>query len=219
MSDTPSLAELLRRVIDSRLVDVHTSIPGKILAYDADTQEATVAPQVKRAYTDEEGAREVEDLPAIPGVPVVFPRAGGYRVTFPVAVGDTVLLVFSEASIDRWKSRGGCLDPGEDARHELSGAVAIIGLYDFAHALSDAPTDRMSVGKDGGPTIEIDDSEIRLGSNSASSLLALKSDVTAIINAISGAAVSGGDGGATFKTNILAALGGIPVGTTKVKGE
>jgi hypothetical protein len=49
--------------------------------------------------------------------------------------------------------------------------------------------------------------------------LALKSDAQAIIDAIDGAVVVAGDGGASLKTSILAALIGFPVGTSKVTAE
>lgn len=49
--------------------------------------------------------------------------------------------------------------------------------------------------------------------------LALKSDVQGVKDAIAAAAVSAGDGGATFKTNIGTGLSGFPVGTTILKGK
>lgn len=77
------------------------------------------------------------------------------------------------------------------------------------------------VGK-GGPghvpvSLAIDaTTEIALGGTGAA-LLALKSDLTVLKAAITGAAVQAGDGGAVFKSNILGALTTFPVGTTKVK--
>lgn len=178
--DTPSLAAVIRRALDARLVDVHTAVPAEVLEYDAATQKVTAQPLLRRAYWDESGERIAEKLAPIPGVPVAFPGSGGFRVTFPVVVGDTVLLVFSEASLDKWLSHGGDVDPVDDARHELSDAIAIPGLRDFGHALGDAPTNRMSMGYDSGPTIEIDESEVRLGSNGANDPVALKSDLDAL---------------------------------------
>ena len=169
--DTPSTRELISGLVDYALADVHVAIPAIVETYDATRQAVSVQPAIRRAYDDEEGTRTVEQLPIITDVPVIFPGAAGYRMTMPIAQGDTVMLLFSEASMERWLTvagRQGEGDPVDDRRFDLSDAVAIPGLRTFTDALSDAPTDRMSLGYDGGATVEFHQSEIRLGSNSAS---------------------------------------------------
>lgn len=142
---------------------MRVALPGRIETYDASTQQATVQPLVYDGVYDETGARTADRLPVVTGVPVVFPGAGGFRVTFPVTAGDTVLLVFSSSSIDLWLALGGEVDPVDDRRHHISDAIAIPGLRDFAHALGNAPTSTMSLGKDGGPTIEISATDVQIG--------------------------------------------------------
>ena len=56
-----------------------------------------------------------------------FPGAGGYRITFPVAEGDTGLLLFAESSLDKWLVSGGTVDPEDDRRHDLTDAVFLPG--------------------------------------------------------------------------------------------
>jgi hypothetical protein len=173
MSDTtrsPGLAEVIRFAIQRQLSSLRFSMPARIESYDATKQSVSVQPLIKQAYEDEEGERQVERLPVISNVPVCFPRAGGYRVTFPVAVGDTCLLVFSDASLDIWLSQGGEVDPLDDRRNALSDAIAILGLYDFGAALTDAPTDCMTLGADNGPQIYIDQSGIKIGSSTPADL-------------------------------------------------
>jgi hypothetical protein len=135
-------------------------------SYDSATQKISAQPLIKRGYTDETGERIAERLPIITGVPVVFPGGGGYRVTFPIAKGDTVLLIFSEASLDKWLAHGGDVDPNDDRRHTLSDAIAIPGLRDFAHALDSAPTDCATIGSDSGAVIEMRTADIRIGGGS-----------------------------------------------------
>lgn len=125
---TPTWTRVLTDCIDARLSDVHTSIPGRVESYDSSTQRASVQPLLKRGYEDEEGERQVEILPVIQDVPIVFPGSGSYADTFPISKGDIVLLVFMENSIDRWLSVGGLIDPSDDRRFALSDAVAIPGL-------------------------------------------------------------------------------------------
>ena len=211
---SPTLGETLNRGAARQISRIRVALPARVETYDAATQQVSVQPLIQDGYTDEAGERQADRLPVIPHVPVVFPGAGGFRVTFPIAVGDTVLLVFSSSSLDQWLALGGEVDPKDDRRHDLSDAIAIPGLRDFAHALTSAPTSTMSIGKDGGPTIEIG-ADIQAGGSSA---LAVASDLSTLKSAISGAAVAAGDGGATFKANIIAALSGWPHPTTILKG-
>ncbi len=125
---TPTLAEALTGALDSRLSDVFTALPGRVEKYSSSTRRADVKPLIKRTTLDEEGNRIAESLPVITDVPVMFPGSGGVRVSFPVAVGDVVLLVFASASLDKWLDRGGEVDPLSDRRHSLSDAIAIPGL-------------------------------------------------------------------------------------------
>ena len=171
MTSRPStLQDLLSRFRESLTADLHTSLPGKIVRYDATTQKADVQPLIKERYTDESGAMQSRDLPVIPAVPVQFPGAGGYRITFPVAADDVGLVVFSEASLDKWLVSGGTVDPADDRRHDLTDAVFLPGLRDFGHALASAPTDRATFGKDDGLQIHITPSLVNVGSNSPAEL-------------------------------------------------
>jgi len=161
-----TLQDLLARFRESMVADLHTALPGKIVKYDESTQKADVQPLIKERYTDESGAQQSRELPVIPSVPVQFPGAGGYRITFPVAVGDTGLIMFAEASLDKWLVSGGTVNPADERRHDLTDAVFLPGLRDFGHALTSAPTDRATFGKDDGLQIHVDGSKIRIGSNS-----------------------------------------------------
>lgn len=150
MSRTPTLTEVILAAIESRLVDVHTSIPGKVVRYDAAKQLVDVAPQIKTRHTDEDGAAVVEALPVVTNVPVVFPGSGGFSITFPVQVGDVVWLSISEASLDKWKSQGGEVDPLDPRRHHLSDAVALVGLRPFSDPLPSTETGVVTIGSNTG---------------------------------------------------------------------
>jgi hypothetical protein len=106
-----------------------------------------------------------------------------------------VLVEFMEHSLDRWKPNGGDVDPADDRRFHIADAVAIPGVADAAHALSNAPTDRMSIGADSGATIEIHDGEVRLGDNTASgdgARVALRSTLAEFMTVLSGVTDSAG---------------------------
>ena len=169
-SRNSTLQDLLARFRSSIVADLHTSLPGEIIRYDSNTQKADVRPLVKERYTDESGATQARDLPVIPAVPVKFPGGGGYRMTFPMDPGDTGLIVFCEASLDKWLVSGGAVDPADDRHHDLTDAVFIPGLRDFGHPLGSAPTDRATFGKDDGLQIHISPSLVTVGSNSPADL-------------------------------------------------
>ena len=120
-------AETYRRILDARLTDLHTALPGRVRAYDAATQTADIEPMIKRGVPTggEEDEVALEALPVLPSVPVLFPSGGQCFVTFPLAVGDPVLLVFSERDTSHYRATGAVADPGVPTMHGLSGAVAI----------------------------------------------------------------------------------------------
>lgn len=127
MTTTPTLHDVIKTGIDAALKDVHTAMPGVVVSYDKTTGFATVQPSLKRAYV----GGSVVDLPRIVNVPVWQPRAkgGSAFIHMPVEKDDPVLLIFCERSIDKWKSKGGVIDPQDIRRHALSDAFALPGGY------------------------------------------------------------------------------------------
>jgi hypothetical protein len=211
--------DVLRRTIDAALLDVHTALPGRVRSYDAATQTADVTLGARRVVpaadedTDEDTA---EDLPVLVAVPVVWPRGGGYRLHAPLAAGDGVLVIFPEASIDRWLDSGDAADPALPTRHGIDGAIAIPGLGFRGGRISSAPTDGLVVGKDGGPEIKITGSEVRAGGGLA---LAEADDVKAHLAAISTAIATLATATSTTPGYVYATtLGTNPIATTITKG-
>lgn len=188
MSDrTPNLADIIRQAIEDRLAEVHVMLPGRIDSYDASLQKADVEPLIRRLQSTVDGEIN-EELPVIPGVPVVFPRAGGFKLTMPVEAGDRCMLVFCERSIDVYQTgdtrRGDDTslikqtDPGTFEMHNLSDPVAIMGWYNDVEALSPAPdSDDMVIGKHGGAVIHISDNAINLFEKNAAQPVALAGKV------------------------------------------
>lgn len=163
---TPLFAEALDAFVSSYTSRIRVALPASVQAYNAATQRCDVQPLIQDGYYDSTNTRIPERLPVITGVPVVFPGAGGFRVTFPVAVGDVVLLVFSSSSLDKWLAGNGAeVDPIDDRRHHITDAVAIPGLR--AAPLGTAAPSTMSMGKDGGPTIEVSATDVQIGGSNA----------------------------------------------------
>lgn len=170
--------------IDARLSDVHVAMPGRIESYDAATQTADIQPLIKNVMKDPDGNEYSESMPVLPSVPIAFPRAGDWFLSFPLAKGDTVLVVFCERNIDQWMSKGDLVDPGDIAMHTLNGAVAIPGVYAQPDKLTDAHTSNMVLGKSGGTQIHIKDDGVFIGSETAAESMVLGDTLKGHLDAI-----------------------------------
>lgn len=170
-SRTPSLSELLQAAVSQAIGDMFVALPGKIVTYDPITQTADVQPLLKRPVVFDDGTIEPDDLPIVPSVPIAFPRGGGFFLSFPMAKGDLVLLVFCDRSIDKYKTSGGTAptDPIDVRTNDISDAVAYPGFYPMLRALKDgaANSSVMAFGKETGMQIHIDETGIRLGGMAA----------------------------------------------------
>jgi len=188
---------------------VHTAIPARVEAYDEVTNTCFATPTIGLPVRNEDGDLTYEQAPVIPFVPVCFPRAGDYIITFPLAEGDTVLLVFSELSTAEWLDSGDFSEPIDVQKFSDGYPFAIPGAFPGgAKPLSNDPTDRAArtggivIGKHNGENrIEISSTGIKLG-KTAVDFVALASKVDAVISTIANAVPVANDGGAA----ILAAL-------------
>lgn len=157
----PGLEDMMRAAIRAALVDTHTALPGRIDAYDPATQRATVSIELLRELETEDGERVELSIAPISNVPVMFPRSGGFALTFPVSVGDKCLIVFAERDISGWMQRGEVTVPPDARRHAYSDAIALLGLEVDTDALvpstsatnvelrSDDGTTKLSLGTTG----------------------------------------------------------------------
>lgn len=184
MSQTPALEDVILAAMDERLEAVYTARPGIVQAYDRATQTASIQPAVRTAHLGELGQRVTESMPVHQVVPVSFPSGGGFRITWPLKVGDTGLLVFLDCSSDRWVSEGGEVDPGDDRRHAAGSAFFVPGGRSLKQALKSVAASALSLGHDNGNTIDITDTGIYLGGSDATDLLMRKSDATAFMTAL-----------------------------------
>lgn len=195
---------------------LRTSLPGKIVSYDADKQSASVQVQVQHGEVIA-GDRVAAPLPILNDVIVVF-LGGGSRArrTWPVKAGDTCWVMWASSSIAAWRVQGGTtpIDPADDRRHHIADAVCIVGAHSFADVPTDAPTDAVVEHLDDGVVMKI-------GSSSASKAPAWNDDLSALAGVLSGVSPGPGSG-----DSLVAALSafflanpGFPVGPQKIKIE
>ena len=119
---------------------IYTSMPAIVRNVEqfGGAQSVDVQPLISRVYED----RSSLASPIIYEVPVMFPSAGGGLLSFPIAVGDTVLLLFSMRSMEEWLAGGGDeAIPADTRHHSLTDAIAIPGLYTKSSHLQPHITD------------------------------------------------------------------------------
>ena len=140
--ETPSWSKVINDIIETRLCELHTSMPGEVVSYDKSVQKANIKPLLKRSYKD---GRKVE-LPVINNVPVKWPRSGLAYMHFPLKEGEPVAVFFIERSIDTWKTSGGLADPESNRKHSLSDAFCVPGLYPFSNPAAVDDGDSIEIG-------------------------------------------------------------------------
>jgi len=127
-----------------------TALPAQILSYDAQAQTVTALPTISFQKYDQYGNGTSIEMPPLPDVPVVFPRGGGYALTFPLEKGDECLLVFASRCIDGWWAQGGVMQAVEPRMHDLSDGFALVGPVSQPNVLSDVSTDSVQLRSDDG---------------------------------------------------------------------
>lgn len=194
----PKLTEVLDRA--RRQGAIHTAMPVVVVRYDQSKRLVDVKPLIKEAYLDENDVRQVKSFAVIPNVPIQWPGAGGYVLTFPISDGVSTIIdgvippattgkiTISERSIDRWLSgSGGEVDPEIDHEHDLSDAMFEPELRPFGGNYPSTPADHVVLGKDGGIQIHLRATGITIGDEAGSSYAARADKVNAELSALKAA--------------------------------
>lgn len=216
MSDTPDLGALLAEAIAFARGSIATAIPATVLAYDHVLQRCTAKPTVSGRYQDPDtGILIPFPLPTVANVPVAFPSATGFAITWPLAPGDTVFLVLSDRSMDEWKAGGASENvPLDIRRFDLTDSVAIPGLRPFSRPIP--PTGVSPVA------MVLEGVDIRLGSSAAAMKVALAPLLAAFLGDLKGwldTHTHPAPGGATSPPAGIGSPSAGNLGATKVSAE
>lgn len=133
--------ESLRMAMENQQAQIWTALPGIVTGVDLDAQTLSVQPAVQGQVSDADGSSKNVNLPLLVDVPIVWPRAGGFAITFPIKPGDEVLAVFASRCIDSWWQSGGVGAQAEARMHDLSDGFAILAPTSQSKKLSNVQTD------------------------------------------------------------------------------
>jgi hypothetical protein len=189
MTFTPTAREALDRVYAEYRAALHTSFPAKVAAYDVAKQTVDLSPAIARevAADDPDVAWGFEALPTLVNVPVMWPRAGGHVITFPLKVGDWMLVVCAEQSTMLWRQKGTlATHPAINDPHGLNGCVALPGWFPDTQKLANVSGSDLVIGNlESDATVRIKpDGEVVVGGADGSDYVALAKKVDAEIAAI-----------------------------------
>lgn len=214
-TDRPDLVGAIQALVDARAARIETTLPAVIVSYDDSTQRAIVRPTVRSALVDASGNRVTRDIPPIAGVPVAFPSASGFSITWPLSAGDPCTLVFASRDIAGWLQTGKVpSDPVDPRRHDITDAICIPGGRSFKDPIPGAGV--------ASSALVIRGDDIRLGSSSAADLVALSTandaNWQALATLLTSWIVVATDGGAALQVAATALqLTGWPASTAAVK--
>lgn len=165
-----SLQELLELFSEQLFTALNCLKIGKIISFDKTKQTCDVEVLHKRKNIYVVNREELLNYPKLCNVPVVIMGGGSSYITHPISAGDTCLLLFNDYQLDGWKSTGNAEKSGIQRKHDISDAIAIVGLNALPNAIQNYSdyldlhySDNSSIIV--GNTIEVNNQTINLNGN------------------------------------------------------
>jgi hypothetical protein len=208
---TPENQEIILEAINSALIDVHTALPGVVEKYDATKKVVEVVIQTKRMLEKEDGTFTSEELPKLTNVPIANIGSSGFGIGIALAPGDEGWIMFSETSLDQWRTKGTVTSPSDIERHGLSGAVFLPMPISIQKLITDVLTVGAFFGAFGGAQVRATGSTVEVttgGSPTASGFVATATLVAVELGKI-----------ATAITGLGGAYTPGPVASTNLKAD
>lgn len=129
----------LLAALDGRQAVMWTAVPATVISFDPNARTISAQVTVKALATDRNGDEHWLTLPPLLDCPVFFPGGRGLSLTFPLQVGDEVLVVFASRCIDYWFQRGGVQEQAELRMHDLSDGFCFPAILSAPSALARTP--------------------------------------------------------------------------------
>lgn len=144
--------ESLRLALENAQAQIWTALPGVVTGVDLGKQTVSVQPSIQGTISSPSGSSQSVNLPLLVDVPIVWPRAGGFALTFPIAAGDEVLVVFASRCIDSWWQSGGVGAQAEVRMHDLSDGFAVLAPTSQPKKLSNVSSSNVQLRDEAGTT-------------------------------------------------------------------
>ncbi len=196
--------EAFRLSFEGKQSCMWTTLPGIVTAVDLVKMTCSVQPAIQGTVTDESGARTAVNLPLLADVPILFPRAGNFILTMPLAANDEVLVVFSSRCIDAWWQSGGVQRPMEARMHDLSDGFAILAPSSQAKLVSSISSNKAVLRNTAGTVFFSVGTKYSM-TNATTDLKTVLTDLETLLNTFMGVLAGFSGGGAAVTQAMLQA--------------
>lgn len=212
MSDVaPDLSDVITAGLERVRLAMRTATPARVVSYDAGTDMIVAMPLMRARLRNGD---EI-DVPTVDRVPVVWPSGGGWTIASQLVPGDEVLLVISDRDISGWIDTGQTTTPATGRSHNLTDAMAIVGLTSAPRQPQRKPAlGELIIARGDGSTPEISLQSVDRSITVTANSVLLGNDTAIRGVARQNDVVTAAIAGETLLTNIqlaLVALGGIGV--------
>ncbi|MDH4163333.1 MAG: Gp138 family membrane-puncturing spike protein [Nitrospirota bacterium] len=184
---------------DGHQARIWTAMPGIVQSVDLTKMTCVVQLAIQGRAEQSDGTLVYKNIALLQDVPIVFPRAGGFTITFPLAAGDEVLVVFASRCIDAWWQNGGYENkPMEFRMHDLSDGFAIPGPSSQPKKIAAISTTEIQIRNDSGDTyLSIVKATKKFGmKNPTTDLKTIMTDLESALNTFATTLAGYGGGGA-----------------------
>lgn len=217
---------------------IRVAMPAIVTRVNLEAQTVEVKLALQGKVLGATGEAEWVNYPILPDVPIIFPRAGGFALTFPVKVDDECLVVFADRCIDAWWQSGGVQKPMDERLHDLSDAFALFGVTSQPRRLQSVASNAVELRDDkrenfislkagsldikivGATNVTCDSANVNANSttvNSPTNQINGDLTVTGLINGQGGLTISGGSGASIEGS--LTTTGDVTAGDVSLQGH
>lgn len=149
----PSLADLLNLLRKDIFLSFNCHAIATVQSFDSTNQSVTATINYQKVYQEADAvtglySQKPISYPIVIDCPVIVMKGGLAALTFPIAQGDSCLLLFNDRDIDGWIATGGVAAPQSQRLHAFNDAIALVGLSPFSAPILAYDTDRAVLSND-----------------------------------------------------------------------
>lgn len=128
----PGLKDLLDLHKKDVMLSINCHAIATVQSFDDTKQTITATINYKKTYfkTNNDGSYVpvLYDYPILLDVPVITMQGGTASLTFPIAKGDSCLILFNDRDLDNWFHTGQVSQTATPRLHSFSDGIALVGL-------------------------------------------------------------------------------------------